>query len=453
MSEIPGSHPGRPPAPPPGWGPPPAAAPPPGAPAAPGWGGTGAGGPAWGGPPPAPGGGGSGRGPLPWILVGALVVVVVLIVGAVVVLSGDDEAEAGEIFLEPATEAGADPFATGLKADAVEVTTTTQPPATTTDDGAAATPSISGGRPGLYGGTRNAATCDPQQQADFLAANRPIAVAFVAALNADPTLRWSGGSKVSVDQIEAYLLELTPVTLTSDTRVTNHGYSNGRPTPRQAVLQAGTAVLVDAYGVPRVKCNCGNPLTAPTAVRVAPVYRGPRWTGFSPTTVVVVTEVTVEIDVYVLVDVETGDPFSRPTGTTGAEDADADLSDDDTTSSTEPPTTEPPSTEPPSTEPPTTDPPVTSGGDAEQFCSKWSGYLTQYGEVDPTLPEAVAIFEDLESVAPPEMKTQMQLILEAVRGAAASGSTELDTAAYPGVEDALFAVIAYLEGTCGISIF
>ena len=28
--------------------------------------------------------------------------------------------------------------------------------------------------------------------------------------------------------------------------------------------QAGTAVLVDNHGIPRVKCGCGNPLTEPT---------------------------------------------------------------------------------------------------------------------------------------------------------------------------------------------
>ena len=31
------------------------------------------------------------------------------------------------------------------------------------------------------------------------------------------------------------------------------------------MLQSGTAVLVDRYGTPRVKCNCGNPLTKPVA--------------------------------------------------------------------------------------------------------------------------------------------------------------------------------------------
>ncbi|MGH3907098.1 MAG: DUF6777 domain-containing protein, partial [Pseudonocardiaceae bacterium] len=42
-----------------------------------------------------------------------------------------------------------------------------------------------------------------------------------------------------------------------DTRVTNHGYRDGKATDRQAVLQAGTAVLVDEKGRPRVKCGCG----------------------------------------------------------------------------------------------------------------------------------------------------------------------------------------------------
>lgn len=430
MTDLSGPHPGRPSSPPPGWG-----APPPG--------GTSPG-PGFGGAPPP-----RGRSPLPWI-VGGIVVVIALVVGLVVVLGGDDEAEAGEIFLEPAAETGTDPFATGLGGDAVEVTTTTLATTTTAGD-SAATPSISGGRPGLYGGTRNSATCDPAQQAQFLAANRPVAQAFVAALNADPTLRWSGGTTVSVDQIDEYLAELTPVVLTSDTRVTNHGYRNGAPTPRQSVLQAGTAVLVDAYGVPRVKCNCGNPLTPPTPVQRAPVYRGPRWSGFSPTTVVVVTEVTVVIETYVLIDVQTGEPFSRPTGTTGADDGDADLPDDDTTTTSEPTETTESTVVPPTETTATTDT-TSSGGDSAQFCERWAYYLDLYGEVDPSVPETVSIFEELTALAPPEVRPQMELITEAVRGAAASGSTELDDSAYPGATDAIFAVITYLQGTCGITL-
>ena len=66
--------------------------------------------------------------------------------------------------------------------------------------------------------------------------------------------------------IGAYVDSLTPVVLTDDTLVTNHGYRDGHATTLPAVLQAGTAVMVDTLGVPRVKCNCGNPLTPPELV-------------------------------------------------------------------------------------------------------------------------------------------------------------------------------------------
>jgi hypothetical protein len=44
------------------------------------------------------------------------------------------------------------------------------------------------------------------------------------------------------------------VLLRSDTVVTNHGFANGCSTTIPAVLQAGTAVLVDDKGVPVTKC-------------------------------------------------------------------------------------------------------------------------------------------------------------------------------------------------------
>jgi len=132
---------------------------------------------------------------------------------------------------------------------------------------------------------------------------------------------WSGGSSVTVSQLGDYFDELTPMILTSDTRVTNHGYRNGRPTSRQAVLRAGTAVLVDSYGVPRSRCACGNPLTAPRPVQVAPVYTGARWTDFDPDTIIVVNQTTVVIETFVLVDVTTGDEFTRPAGDDGSSDA------------------------------------------------------------------------------------------------------------------------------------
>ena len=60
--------------------------------------------------------------------------------------------------------------------------------------------------------------------------------------------------------IDSFVDGLAPVILTKDTWVTNHGFTNGVANPIPAVLQAGTAVMVDNAGVPRVKCACGNPL-------------------------------------------------------------------------------------------------------------------------------------------------------------------------------------------------
>ena len=68
------------------------------------------------------------------------------------------------------------------------------------------------------------------------------------------------GSSRTSSAVKKYIAKLHPVTLTRDTQVTNHAYTNGQAVPFQAILQAGTAVLVDEYGVPVVRCYCGNPL-------------------------------------------------------------------------------------------------------------------------------------------------------------------------------------------------
>jgi hypothetical protein len=74
-----------------------------------------------------------------------------------------------------------------------------------------------------------------------------------------------------------------------DVRVTNYDYKDGEATPYQAVLQAGTAMLVDDRGVPRVKCNCGNPLAEPQGTasgsdNVRRYARNPEeaWSAFAP---------------------------------------------------------------------------------------------------------------------------------------------------------------------------
>ncbi len=181
-------------------------------------------------------------------------------------------------------------------------------------------PVYSGDTPALYGGSRGKATCDKEAQLTFLEQNPDKAVAFCEALNSDPTLLWNGGNQVRPDQLRDYFAELTPMILTHDTRVTNHGYRDGHPTPRQSVLQAGQGVLVDRHGVIRVRCECGNPLIPPRPVTEAPTYTGPSWEGFDSSETVVVQQSTAPINSFVVIDVETGEVFERPAGTTGGED-------------------------------------------------------------------------------------------------------------------------------------
>jgi hypothetical protein len=84
------------------------------------------------------------------------------------------------------------------------------------------------------------------------------------------------------------------------------------------VLQAGTAVLVDDFGVPRARCACGNPLVEPVAI-AAPSFVGNAWESFDPVAVRVV-QPTVAVDEFVLIDLGTGDTFTRPAGSTGSGD-------------------------------------------------------------------------------------------------------------------------------------
>ncbi|MFI0606667.1 MAG: DUF6777 domain-containing protein [Anaerolineae bacterium] len=197
----------------------------------------------------------------------------------------------GEIFLQPAAEVGPDPFAATplapppdptLAAPVVVEKAAVKPPAQ------AAIQASSGAQPGLYGGSRNDAACNVPQLVSFLGSNAEKAAAWVAALNADPTLRFAGGP-LTTQSIPAFVNTLTPIVLLADTRVTNHGFVKGQATPRQDVLQKGTAVLVDPYGVPRARCFCGNPLLSPQPSTVAITYVGRSWADFDPAKISVVS--------------------------------------------------------------------------------------------------------------------------------------------------------------------
>lgn len=257
------------------------------------------------------------------VLVTALAVLVLAAaIGAVVVLLGDDEAGASEVFLEPVGARTDNPFAPSV------VTTvegeSAEKALTPLDDAGGTFPADT---VGLYGGTRDESACDRAQLVEFLEANGAEASAWAEVLG------------IEVADIAAYVDTLTPFVLRSDTAVTNHGFVDGRATTIPAVLQAGTAVLVDDRGQPVVKCGCGNPLTEPTQTQDVD-YVGTPWDGFDPVAVTVIQPVTVRIDIFVAVDLASGASFGRPAGTAG--DDDGPPPDDPTAGGTT--TTEAPST-------------------------------------------------------------------------------------------------------------
>jgi uncharacterized protein DUF6777 len=182
------------------------------------------------------------------------------------------------VLLEGVNQPSTNPFMPKIGADQPNVTA---PPGTGG--------SFSGSTPGLYGGTRNIATCDPQQMVAYLAANPDKAAAWASVLGITPA------------DIPSYVSELTPMILRSDTVVTNHGFQNGRPTTLSSVLQAGTAVLVDKFGTPATKCYCGNPLTPPRRTSSA-TYSGTPWPSFSSAAITQVQPSAAPIQNFTIID-------------------------------------------------------------------------------------------------------------------------------------------------------
>jgi len=206
---------------------------------------------------------------------------------------GENSAEASsELVLQPAAAQGPSPF---TRSSATSMTSVTVPtPLTRTPRRASTAPrTVSGGTPGLYGGLDRVAGCDVTRQIDDLTEDRSRARAFAKVEGVSPAA------------VPDFLRGLAPVVLRADTLVTGHGYRAGRASGFQSVLQAGTAVLVDDRGVPRVRCACGNPLTPPLAMRGDAVVGGRPWPGYRPARVVVVApseQLITDITIIDLVD-------------------------------------------------------------------------------------------------------------------------------------------------------
>ena len=278
------------------------------------------------GPPgsyPQPSGGGGGRGPL--LLVLAVIVVAALVGAATFVVlnrGGDDDQE---VVLEPIGMVQEDDFAgnldVGESAGAAFAGLTVDeavPDARVQDVSTGlAGRVVDGVEPAVYGGSRDTQVCDAAALVSFLTdpANEAKATAWAAALD------------IEVSEIESYVGGLTSVRLRWDTRVTNHGFRDGEANPFQSLLQAGTAVMVDDTGVPRVKCNCGNPLGEPTgrgdtsesaALDIDDIADNPddAWEGLDPAEAVAITP-GAAVEAITLVDVDAGGLIERPVGSDG----------------------------------------------------------------------------------------------------------------------------------------
>jgi len=118
---------------------------------------------------------------------------------------------------------------------------------------------------GPFGGSGSDLVCDRELLIRSLRARPDRLKEWAQVLDVEPDIR----------AVARYIRGLRSVTLTRDTRVTNHSFVDGRAVAFQSILQAGTAVLVDEKGVPVVRCRCGNPLLEPVYVKTAKCFGCP----------------------------------------------------------------------------------------------------------------------------------------------------------------------------------
>lgn len=268
----------------------------------------------------------AGSRPTTWSV--SLAVLTVGLLGTVGLASCGDGGDAGgvgalvgaSVRLEPLAEPQPDPFVDKVLDPAAEAgepisLPSADPPQLDGGTSTALSGQVAEGTgTGLYGGSLEPTVCDVDDMVAFHSdpANSAVTAAFAEVQG------------ITAAQVVDYIRSLAPVRLRYDTRVTNHGYVDGAAEPFQSVLQAGTAVLVDATGVPRVKCFCGNPLVEPQpisgasdndALDVDELAENPddRWEGFDPESVVAV-EPGDPTGSLTVVDLETGEPREKPVG-------------------------------------------------------------------------------------------------------------------------------------------
>lgn len=153
----------------------------------------------------------------------------------------------------------------------------------------------------LYGTRRSRPACDVVRLAQLLTEDAAV------------TRAWAGVAGVSPDEVEETVLSLTPVLLTADTAVTNHTYGAGEARALQSILQAGTPVLIDDRGAPRVQCSCGNPLLSPDQGSERPTT-GTEWDHFDPKQVIQIEPADRPVERIPVMDLDAGEELDIPLG-------------------------------------------------------------------------------------------------------------------------------------------
>jgi hypothetical protein len=163
-----------------------------------------------------------------------------------------------------------------------------------------------GTTPGVYGAARSGEVCDVGALATMLDGDEVSRTAFATSLGIDES------------ELVGFLDGLTPVILLADTVVTDHVLQGGRILARSAILQRGTAVLVDTTGAPRVRCMSGSPLRTSPPIPAGVTIEGTPWVGFSLESAQTIPASARKTSEFVLVDVHSGFAMHRAPGITGA---------------------------------------------------------------------------------------------------------------------------------------
>ncbi len=215
---------------------------------------------------------------------------------AILVLAGctkDVTPQTSAVTLEAATSAGDSPWTQSI-AEPVDPSKVVTLDAKVTGPAGQGT-TADGVTVGLYGGSTQLTICNKTRLVDFL--------------ESEPDKADAWRNVLGVGDIPDYVATLRPVVLMQDTLVTDHGFEEGHSTAFDALLQSGTAILVDPKWVPRVRCASGSPLTPADVSLGDTTYTGDQWTGWQEHKVVLPPHTTVETT-STSVTSETSEPVS-----------------------------------------------------------------------------------------------------------------------------------------------